>query len=198
MAQDSTPNSSAALANLLEQKKTAEKQQIENLIQEEFLKHASILSDASKAALSTTMQDIESQMKELSSRVSKELNTPLSKEITSLKNRLESLSQSLSLIESKAQGMRNPKLWLKPAVIGMALFLGIFASTWALMHYLSSSVEANLITIKQQKQTMENLQLGGISVRDTEKGIFLILPENHKLEAGWTFSDKPALRLSKQ
>jgi len=94
--------------------------------------------------------------------------------------------------------------WLRPIVIGLLIFLGIFAGSWGLMHWLSSNIRARLeirseldAEIVEQRLTLQQLQetTWGVRFHEAEEGRFLVLPRGTVPATGWTVDDQLAVKL---
>ncbi|NDY74684.1 hypothetical protein G3N28_22260 [Desulfobacter hydrogenophilus] len=78
-------------------------------------------------------------------------------------------------------------------VIGLGIFLGIFAGSWGLMQYLSSSVtssmeekaliESQINTAQETLNTMETL---GVEIKEYEDKFYIVMPEGDTIETGAT------------
>ncbi len=115
--------------------------------------------------------------------------------------------QRQQLILTKIVG----KFWLIPAGVGLSLILGIFFGGWGMTSYLSSQIESKQRTldyleekidsvateIKQQQQTLEKIQesTAGITITQTDNGMFLTLPPGSTLNPGWQCQGKPCMKL---
>lgn len=215
-------NSISALAKRVQELKESDQAQAEQLIRIELQKLAQSLIDASQTVLSTTLNDMRSQsstqvstllsqlaqlsstlqgsLSALQGQVETDLTKPLAEQLNDLKEPIRSLSRAISRVNAQTNAVLQPKAWIKPLVVGLSLFIGISAGSWGLMQYLSSRVQSQLQTLHQQQATLDQLQsqTWGLSLRDTGTDRYLVLPPGYKLEPGWTISERPALKLSKQ
>ena len=94
--------------------------------------------------------------------------------------------------------------WLRPIVVGLLIFLGIFVGSWGLMHWLSSNIRARLeiraeldAEIAEQRLTVQQLQetTWGVRFHEAEEGRFLVLPQGTVPATGWTVDDQLAVKL---
>ena len=77
------------------------------------------------------------------------------------------------------------KAWLRPLIVGLSLWLGIFGGSWATMRWLSRSVQDQIemlamanVRIKQARETLAELEVDtwGIALREIEGEQFVVLP----------------------
>ena len=185
-----------SLAAKLAEKQASDREQIEALTRRELEKLASDLQKRSSAALSGTLDAIESDLNQRLSGIKKQIEAqtkPLSTSLASVKAEAETL-QALTF-----------RGWLKPLALSLSLLLGICAGSWGLMQYLSSSLESQLQTraqlsrqIEAQRQTLAQIEAKtwGVELHQNAKGErFLVLPQSVKPDAGWTVGDRPAVKL---
>ena len=97
--------------------------------------------------------------------------------------------------------------WLRPLVVGLSLWLGIFGGSWATMHWLSARIQARIETaaaldldIREARQTLERLETGtwGIALREIEGERFVVLPAGALAYPPWTVDTRPAVKLSNE
>ena len=99
------------------------------------------------------------------------------------------------------------KAWLRPLVVGLSLWLGIFGGSWATMRWLSRSIQDQIETlamanvrIKQARETLAELEVDtwGIALREIEGERYVVLPTGIRADPGWEVRDQPAVKLSKE
>lgn len=192
----------ASLAATLKQKQDEDRQQIEALTRSELETLAANLKKQSSAALSGTLDAIESDLNKRLDGIKKQIEAqtrPLSAFLASVKAEAETL-QALTF-----------RGWLKPLALSLSLLLGIFAGSWGLMQWLSSSIKSQLETraalaqqIEQQRQTLATIEAKtwGVELHQAQDGgRFLILPPGVEPSTGWKFGqgrqERQAVRLGK-
>jgi hypothetical protein len=94
--------------------------------------------------------------------------------------------------------------WLAAALLGLALMLGLFIGglgmTKLAQHYLSS-LRVELSDLKHQmateKTTLRQIhsQTWGLELVEVKEGRFIILPPNMTPKPGWTYAQRPAIKL---
>lgn len=186
-----------SLAATLKQKQDEDRQQIEALTRSELDALAANLKKQSAAALSGTLDAIESDLNQRLAGIKKQIEAqtkPLSASLASVKAEAETL-QALTF-----------RGWLKPLALSLSLLLGIFAGSWALMQWLSYSITSQLETraelaqqIKVQEQTLAKIEARtwGVEFNQDSNGRFLILPSGVEPSTGWEIGKRQAVRLGK-
>ena len=99
------------------------------------------------------------------------------------------------------------KVWLRPLVVGLSLWLGICGGSWATMHWLSTRIQARIRTavdldlrIEEARETLAHLETGtwGIALREIEGERFVVLPAGSLAYPPWEVRDRPAVKLSNE
>ena len=97
------------------------------------------------------------------------------------------------------------RAWLRPFVVGLGLWLGIFGGGWATMRWLSGSIQARIerITaldydIDEARRTLAQLEADtwGVALLEIEGERIVVLPAGTLDHTGWTWRDRPAVKLS--
>ena len=97
--------------------------------------------------------------------------------------------------------------WLRPLVIGLSLFLGFSGGSWALMHWLSTSIQSRIETlatlhvrIEQARETLAEIEdtTWGVTLREMDGERFVVLPDGTLDHPPWTVGGRPALKLSSE
>ncbi len=97
--------------------------------------------------------------------------------------------------------------WLRPLVVGLALFGGISGGSWGLMHWLSVSVQSRIETlavlevrIDQAQETLAEIEdtTWGVTLRELDGERFVVLPDGTLANPPWTVGGRPALKLSSE
>ena len=96
---------------------------------------------------------------------------------------------------------------LRPLVVGLILFLGISGGSWALMQWLSASIQYRVETlaalhvrIEQARETVVRLEepSWGVTLREIDGERFVVLPDGTLANPPWTVGGRPALKLSSE
>ena len=101
------------------------------------------------------------------------------------------------------------RAWLRPLMVALIIFPGIFAGSWGLTQLQSSRVErlferqeALQLAIAQEQQTLEQLQAQtwGVWLHEAEDGTrHVVFPQGALGENWrWTVQGQPALQLSSE
>ena len=97
--------------------------------------------------------------------------------------------------------------WLRPLVIGLSLLLGISGGSWALMQWLSASIQSRIETlavldvrINQARETVVRLEdpNWGVTLREIDGDRFVVLPDGTLDDPVWSVGGRPALKLSSE
>ena len=99
------------------------------------------------------------------------------------------------------------KAWLRPLIVGVGLWLGIFAGGWATMQWLSRSIQDRIETlamangrIEQAHETLAELEADTweIALGEIEGERYVVLPFGTLADPGWEVGDQPAVKLSRE
>ena len=99
------------------------------------------------------------------------------------------------------------KAWLRPLIVGLSLWLGIFGGSWATMHWLSRSIQARIETaaeldfdIKEARQTLAQLEVDtwGIVFHEIKGERFVVVSDGALADPPWRVDGRPALKLSRE
>ena len=94
--------------------------------------------------------------------------------------------------------------WLRPLVVGLMIFVGISGGSWGLMHWLATSIQARIETlatldvqIEDARETLVEIEetTWGVTLLETDRGRFVVLPEGTLDHPPWTVDGRPALKL---
>lgn len=194
----SSHSSVQSLAAKLAEKQATDRQQIDALTRSELDALAQSLRQQSSAALSTTLDAIESDLNQRLSSIKKQIEA-----------QIKPLSASLESVKAEAETLQalTFRAWLKPLAIGLSLLLGIFAGSWGLMQWLSYSIQSQLDTraalsqqIAAQEQALTKIEAKtwGVELHQAQDGArFLILPPGVEPSTGWQIGKRQAVRLGK-
>ena len=158
---------------------------------------------------------------DLTSRLRSRLETDRKQIEEAAARELKWLGESLSAVASgalrsieadtaEATGRMRAMLlraWLRPLVVGLSLFLGISAGSWATMHWLWRSIEVRIETlatlnrqVEQARWTLAEIEetTWGVTLREIEGDRFVVLPFGTLDNPPWTVRDQPAVKLSRE
>ena len=99
------------------------------------------------------------------------------------------------------------RAWLRPLVVGLSLWLGIFGGSWATTHWLSARVQSSIeiagtleFRIEQARQTLARIEgeTWGITLREIEGERFVVLPRGSLDRPPWTVRGRSAVKLSRE
>lgn len=179
-----------SLAAKLAEKQATDRQQIEALTRSELDTLAENLKKQSSAALSTTLDAIESDLNQRLNDIKKQIEAqtrPLNASLASVRAEVQQL-QALTF-----------RSWLKPLAASLSLLLGIFAGSWALIAWLSSSIQGQLEQLETQQKALAKIEAKtwGVELHQDSNGRFLVLPPGVEPSTGWQIGKRQAVRLGK-
>ena len=99
------------------------------------------------------------------------------------------------------------RAWLRPLVVGLSLWLGIFGGSWATMHWLWTRIQIRIETaatldldIEEARRTLAQLEAAtwGIALREIEGERFVVLPAGSLAYPPLTVGTRPAVKLSNE
>ena len=99
------------------------------------------------------------------------------------------------------------RAWLRPLVVGLSLWIGICAGSWATMRWLARSIQARIETaaaldfdIEEARRTLAQLEVDtwGIVLDEIEGERFVVVPEDALADPPWRVDGRPALKLSNE
>ena len=99
------------------------------------------------------------------------------------------------------------KAWIRPFVVGLGLWLGIFGGGWGTMRWLSRSVQDRIETvteldydIDEAGRTLAQMEADtwGVALLEIEGERVVVLPAGTLDNTGWTWRDRPAVKLSRE
>lgn len=186
-----------SLSAKLAEKQATDRQQIEALTRSELDALAQSLKQQSNAALSTTLDAIESDLNQRLNSIKKQIEA-----------QTEPLSAALASVKAEAETLQALTFrgWLKPLALSLSLLLGIFAGSWALTAWFSHSIQSQLETraalaqqIAAQEQALAKIEARtwGVELHQDSNGRFLILPPGVEPSTGWQIGKRQAVRLGK-
>ena len=99
------------------------------------------------------------------------------------------------------------KAWLRPFVVGLGLWLGIFAGGWATMQWLSRSVQDRIETLATANLRIEGARemlaeieetTWGVGLREVSGERYVTLPVGTPVLTAFTVDGRPYLKLSRE
>ena len=99
------------------------------------------------------------------------------------------------------------KAWLRPLIVGTALWLGIFAGSWATMQWLSRSVQDRIEDIELAKIEIEGGRemiaeieetTWGVGLRDVNGVRYVTLPRGTPVLTAFTVDGRPYVELRRE
>ena len=93
------------------------------------------------------------------------------------------------------------KAWVRPLIVGLGLWLGIFAGSWATMRWLSRSIQERIerlaeldYDIYDARQTLAQMEVDtwGVALLEIEGERVVVLPAGTLEDPRWTWRDRPA------
>ncbi|MHB8989214.1 MAG: hypothetical protein ACYC6S_10595 [Desulfobulbia bacterium] len=169
----------------LRQKQEEKREQIEALTQQELEQLGANLRNAANRVLHIIENDMQGQIGRMNQ---------------SLKKSLNQTRKQAEVLQSTMQ-----KMWIKPALIGLSLFIGISLGSWGLMQFLSSQITTQTeklgqlqLQMESERQTLQILQdkTWGVTLHQDKQGRFVVLPPGANPKISWSVGGRPALILS--
>ena len=99
------------------------------------------------------------------------------------------------------------KAWLRPLIVGVALWLGIFVGSWATMRWLSRSVQDRIedielanIEIEGGREMIAEIEetTWGVGLRDVSGVRYVTLPRGTPVLTAFTVDGRPYVELSRE
>ena len=99
------------------------------------------------------------------------------------------------------------KAWLRPLIVGLSLWLGIFGGSWATMQWLSRSIQTRIETvaglgrdIEDARRTLAQLEedTWGLVFHEIKGERFVVVPDGALANPPWWVDDRPAVKLSRE
>jgi len=159
------------------------------------------LKDRLRSKMADDREQTEGLIQEHLSELSENLKGSISDELSSIRENLESETDRLNR-EYRRLKIVLTRAWIKPLVIGLGIFLGIFAGSWGLMQYLSSSVTSSMeekalveSQIQTAQETLNAMKTWGIELQKHKDRFYIVMPEGYTIEAGFTVGKRDALKI---
>ena len=149
---------------------------------------------------------LESERREIEELTASELGRLAENSRRAARNALRTIERDTEEATGRVRAMLL-KAWLRPLVVGLSLWLGIFGGSWATMHWLSRSIQDRIETsgaldfrIEEARQTLAELETNtwGIALREIEGERYVVLPPGTRADPGWEVRDRPAVKLSNE
>ena len=99
------------------------------------------------------------------------------------------------------------KAWLRPLIVGLGLWLGIFGGSWATMQWLSRSIQDRIETLGEMDVRTEWAREMLAEIEETTWGVELLessgdryvsLPADTPVRPAFTVDGRPYLKLSRE
>ena len=99
------------------------------------------------------------------------------------------------------------KIWLRPLVVGLSLWIGTCAGSWATMRWLARSIQTRIEMaagldrdIEDARRTLAQLEedTWGIVFHEIKGERFVVVPEGVLADPAWKVDERPALKLSNE
>ncbi len=99
------------------------------------------------------------------------------------------------------------KAWLRPLIVGLGLWLGIFGGGWATMQWLSRSVQDRIETLAMANLRIEGARAvlaeieettWGVGLREVSGEQYVTLPAGTPVRTAFTVDGRPYLKLSRE
>ena len=96
------------------------------------------------------------------------------------------------------------KAWLRPLIVGMALWLGIFVGSWATMRWLSRSIQDRIedislaeIEIEGGREMIAEIEetTWGVGLREVNGERYVTLPRGTPVLTDFTVDGRPYIKL---
>lgn len=159
------------------------------------------LKDRLRSKMEDDREQTESLIQEHLSELSENLKDSISDELNSIRKNLESETDRLNREYRKLKIVLT-RAWIKPLVIGLGIFLGIFVGSWGLMQYLSSSVTSSMeekalveSQIQRAQETLSTMETLGLEIKKYEDKFYIVMPEGYTVETGATLGKRDALKI---
>ena len=99
------------------------------------------------------------------------------------------------------------KAWLRPLIVGLSLWIGICAGSWATMRWLARSIQDRIETaaeldfdIEEAQRTLAQMEVDtwGVALLEIEGERFVVVPDGALGDPPWRVDGRPALKLSNE
>ena len=99
------------------------------------------------------------------------------------------------------------KAWLRPLIVGLSLWIGICAGSWATMRWLARSIQDRIETaaeldfdIEEAQRTLAQMEVDtwGVALLEIEGERVVVLPAGTLDNPRWTWRERPAVKLSRE
>ena len=99
------------------------------------------------------------------------------------------------------------KAWQRPLIVGLSLWLGFFAGSWATMRWLATSIQDRIETLEELDTRTEWARAMLAEIEETTWGVELLessgerwvsLPAGTPVQTAFTMDGRPYLKLSRE
>ena len=100
-----------------------------------------------------------------------------------------------------------PRAWVRLLVVGLSLWIGICAGSWATMRWLWTRIQRRIemaaeldFDIEEARQTLAQIEVDtwGIALLEIEGERVVVLPPGTVDNPRWTWRERPAVKLSRE
>jgi len=147
---------------------------------------------------------LESLTKQQLSDLRSELNGILQRELNTIRSDIHSQFGALS---REYQTTQNSLLWrltknriLIPALTAFSVLATIWLSGWGLSSWQENRIAHNWQELTDQNRVLNQLQQKtfGITLHESDRGQFIILPKGAKADTEWTNGDRNSVRIVRE
>ena len=99
------------------------------------------------------------------------------------------------------------KAWLRPFIVGLSLWIGICAGSWATMHWLARSIQDRIETLAMEDLKIEGGRemlteieetTWGVGLREVSGERYVTLPAGTPVVTAFIVDGRPYLKLSRE
>ena len=99
------------------------------------------------------------------------------------------------------------KAWLRPLIVGVSLFLGIYGGAWVTTHWLSRTIDSRfeeladvnlrLVGAREMLAEIEETTWG-VTLREVNGERYVTLPAGTRVRTDFTLGERPYVKLSRE
>lgn len=202
MAMDSAANS---FVDRLKERMEQERKEIENLTQAELQSLSVRLRELSSTVLQGIASDMERQYRqEVQEPLLEGIRLEMEKALKETGEQTRALQAVTSEMETQINriGKVSRSTWTGILLVGMGTLAMSGVISWGTMRWLSGEIqmlrterEELKKRIADQERTLADLdnQLWGVTLRENEKGRFVVLPLGARSDPNWKIDGRPAV-----
>ena len=149
---------------------------------------------------------LEAERREIEELTASELERLAENSRRVARNALSTIERDTEEVTGRMRGLLL-RAWLRPLVVGLSLWIGICAGSWATMRWLARSIQDRIETvaglgrdIEEARRTLAQLEVDtwGLVFHEIEGERFVVVPEGVIADPPWWVDDRPALKLSNE